>query len=204
MCYHHKGDCRLQTPRVPRRHPSSDQTGGWLALITELLFLQSSHILRSLSFLSSQCWVRPLVLFLFSFFIFSFSHLFLPQQGPLILPSSSKTSSPPDTADRQIIKHNRFCLEFVSLSFIPTPPPLLPFQKLSTTQDLIVRLLIYISKRYIVLPEFFKNLRATLGITGREVPEKDRGCGWLRVPQPGLEWGGALFLIVMEESSNLN
>lgn len=60
----------------------------------------------------------------------------------------------------------------------PTPP--LPFQKLSTTQDLIVQLLIYISKRYIVLRKFSDKLRATLGITGREVSEKDSGWGWRR------------------------
>lgn len=103
--------------------PSPDQTGGWLALIRELLFLQSSHIHRSLSSLSSPCCICSLVFVFFSFFIFSVSYLSPPQQGPLISPPSSKTLSPPDTADRQIIKHNRFCLEFVSCAVILAPQP---------------------------------------------------------------------------------
>lgn len=64
-----------------------------------------------------------------------------------------------------------------------------------------MHLLIYISKRYIVLPEFSDNLRATLGITGSEVSEKDREVS---VVEMGGRQGGALFVIVTEEPSDLN
>lgn len=78
----------------------------------------------------SRVAFAPSFLFFVSFFIFSFSHLSFPQQGPLISPPSSKTSSPPDTADRQIIKHNRFCLEFVSRAVILAPHPTPSFSKI--------------------------------------------------------------------------
>lgn len=157
--------------------PRIKQAVGWHLSQSSSSSLVTSSILLSVCSFPHSLALLSLVSVFVLFFSFSpFSLFSLSQRGPLISPPSSKTLSPPDTADRQIIKQQSL-LSGVCLSrrLLRRPPPL-PFQKLSTTQDLIVRLLIYISKRYIVLPKFSDNLKAALSITEREVSEKDRGA----------------------------
>lgn len=103
--------------------PRIKQAVGWHLAQSSSSSLVTSSPLRLLApSLPRSPLSPPRVVFAPSFCFFFFHSLLLPlfslpQRGPLILPPSSKTSSPPDTADRQIIKDNRFCLEFVSCAF---------------------------------------------------------------------------------------